>query len=147
MHEVLLGHARVAVLPQRGRDRGLAAHGDEIRRDEARRPFGDRAHVDVVGQRHPGEQPVQQLGAGAQIGKAETQLAVDEVRGAQAGVDGLGCGRGRDDREAGGGDRVAQGVEDEGRQRGRRHGREQRLDVGHDEHRARAGPSLLRGHP
>ena len=111
--------ADVAVVAQRGGHRGLPAHGDEIGGDEAGRALGDRAEVDVLGQRHPGEEAAQQLDAGAQVGEGEAQLAVDELGGAQAGVDGLGRGRGGDEREAGRGDGVAQRVEHEGGQRRR----------------------------
>ena len=132
-------------LAQRGGDGGLAAHGDEIGGDEAGRAFGDRAQVDVLGQRHPGEEAAQQLDPGAQVGEGEAQLAVDELGRAQAGVDGLGRGRRGDEREAGRGDRVAQRVEHEGGQRRRRGGGQQGLDVGDDEQRARTRPGLRAG--
>ena len=134
-------------LAQRGGNGGLAAHGDEIGGDEAGGALGDRAQVDVVGQRHPGEEAAQQLDAGAQVGEGEAQLAVDELGRAQAGVDGLGRGRRGDEREAGRGDGVAQRVEDEGGQRRRGRGGQERLDVGDDEQRARARTGPARGRP
>jgi hypothetical protein len=126
------------VLAQRGGDGGLAAHGDEVGGDEAGRAFGDRAQVDVLGQRHARQQAAQQLDPGAQVGEGEAQLAVDELGGAQAGVDGFGRGRGGDKREAGCGDGVAQRVEHEGGQRRRGRGGQERLDVGDDEQGARS---------
>ena len=137
--------SRVAVAAQCGGDRGLPAYGDEVGRDEAGCALGDRAQVDVVGQRHPGEEAAQQLDAGAQVGKGEAQLAVDEIRDAQARVDGLRRRCRGDERETRGGDGVAQGVEDQRGQRRRRRGREERLDVGDDEQRAHAGPGLRAG--
>ena len=93
----------------------------------------------------PGARSAQQLGAGAQVGEGEAQLAVDELGGAQARVDGLGRGCRRHERESRGGDGVAQRVEHERGKGWRGRGREQGLDVGDDQDRAPSGPGLRAG--
>ena len=99
--------------------RGLTAHGHEIRDDEPGRALGHGLEVHALGERDGGQQAAQQLGADAQVGQGEAQLAVDEIGRAQARVDGFGRRRRGHQRQAGGADGVAQRVQHQRRERGR----------------------------